>query len=137
MLDMKFEGYYIDNGVSKSIRIVDKPSKEYILSKLNELNANCRGTVMIENVLAKEDIEPSKLTMYMANGRYLLMLLDYDDEGYLDVRTAYNPDASRDDWEYVNGELHSSTTVISDLEVVKQCFLEFNATGNVSKNLLS
>ena len=68
------------------------------------------------------------------------MLLDYDDEGYLDVRTAYNPDASRDasrdDWEYVNGELHSSTTVISDLEVVKQCFLEFNATGNVSKSIL-
>ena len=55
MIDMKFEGYYIDNGVSKSIRIVDKPSKEYILSKLNELNANCRGTVMIENALAKED----------------------------------------------------------------------------------
>jgi hypothetical protein len=78
MIDMKFEGYYIDNGVSKIIRIVDKPSKEYILSKLNELNANCRGTVMIENVLAKEDIEPLKLTVYMANGRYLLMLLDYD-----------------------------------------------------------
>ncbi|MGE6326070.1 DUF6911 family protein, partial [Psychrobacter sp. NPDC078370] len=100
------------------------------------IDYNCRGTVMIENVLAKEDIEPLKLTVYMANGRYLLMLLDYDDEGYLDVRTAYNPDASRDDWEYVNGELHSSTTVISDLEVVKQCFLEFNATGNVSKSIL-
>ena len=133
---MKFEGYYTNNGIGKRIRMVDKPSQEDILSKLDKLNSECRGTIVLENELAKEEVEPLNLTVYMANGRYLLMLLDYDDEGYIDVRTAYNPDASKEDWEYVNGELHSSTTVISDLEVVKQCFLEFNATGNVSKNLL-
>ena len=136
MIDIKFEGYYVDNGVSKKIRIVDKPSEEYILSKLNELNDKCNGTVVMENMLAKEDVEPLNLTLYLENGMYLLMLLDYDDEGYVDVRTAYNPDAFKGEWTYIKGELHGSTTVINDLEIAKVCFLEFNATGNVSKSVL-
>ena len=135
MIDIKFEGYYVDSGVSKKISIVDKPSEVYILSKLSELNDKCYGTITMKNILAKEDVEPSSLTLDLEGGKYLLMLLDFDDEG-LDVRTAYNPDASKEDWEYINGELHCSATVINDLEIAKACFLEFNATGNVSKSLL-
>ena len=136
MIDIKFEGYYVDSGVSKKICIVDKPSKEYVLTNLNELNDKCSGTVVMENMLAKEDVEPLNLTLYLENGRYLLMLLDYDEEGYVDVRTAYNPDAPKGEWTYIKGELHCATTVINDLEIAKACFLEFNATGNVSQSLL-
>ena len=72
-------------------------------------SAYCRGNITIENELAEKEVELLNLTVYLVNGRYLLILLDYDGEGYLDVRTAYNSDASKEDWEYVNGELHSST----------------------------
>lgn len=137
MIDIKFEGYYIDNGISKQIGGVSKPSEEYILSKLNELNDMCDGTIIMENRLAKEDIEPLNLTLYLEKGNYLLMLLDYDAEGYIDVRTAYNPEAPEGEWGYINGENFAATSIINDLKIVKQCFLEFNATGNVSKNLLN
>ena len=71
--------------------------------------AYCRENITIENELAGKEVELLNLTVYLVNGRYLLILLDYDGEGYLDVRKVYNSDASKEDWEYVNGELHSST----------------------------
>lgn len=137
MLNIKFEGYYLDNGLSKKIAININPSSEKVLAELNKLSNDSIGTIMMENLTSIEDVEPLSLTVYFNSGKYLLMLLDYDDEGYINIRTAFNPEASKDDWEYINGELHSSTTIITDLEVVKQCFLEFNTTGNVSINLLN
>ncbi|WP_227430939.1 DUF6911 family protein [Psychrobacter sp. I-STPA6b] len=137
MLNMKFEGYYISNGLSQKIAINMNPASEKVLAELNKLNNTSTGTIIMENLASIEDIEPLSLTVYFNGGKYLLMLLDYDDEGYPNVRTAFNPKALRDDWEYINGELHSSTTIIDDLEVVKKCFLEFNSTGDVSKQLLS
>jgi len=83
----------------------------------------------LENTLAKDDVEPQKLTLYFEDGNYLLMLLDYDDEGYIDVRTPYNPDAPKGVFQNMLGEPYGATSIVQDIELVKNVLLNLINQG--------
>lgn len=75
--------------------------------------------------------------MYFEDGNYLLMLLDFDEEGYIDIRTPYNPSASHGTMQNIFGEPYGATTIVQDFEIVKKCFMEFSQKGNISNEILS
>lgn len=81
------------------------------------------GVFELENTLAEDEVEPQKLTLYFEDGNYLLMLLDYDEEGYIDVRTPYNSDAPKGVFQNILGESYGATTIVQDIELVKNVLL--------------
>lgn len=113
-----------------------EPSDLDILVLLEMVKSKGEGVFSLENKLAKGDVEPSELTLYFEKGNYLLMLLDYDEEGYIDVRTPYNPAAPHDVMQYILGEQYGATTIVQDFEIVKKCFIEFNQRGDVTRDIL-
>lgn len=117
-------------------KILD-PNTIDILMTLSLIENQKYGVLELENTLAKDEVEPQKLTLYFEDGNYLLMLLDYDDEGYIDVRTPYNPDAPKGVFQNMLGEPYGATSIVQDIELVKKCFIEFNQTGSVSRDLLN
>lgn len=125
---MKMNGYVLNKDYRGYIPMKNlKTALDYIEGKT--------GVFFIENSEAQAEIEPENLTLYFDNGRYLLMLLDYDDEGYIDIRTPYNPSKGQE-MEEMLGELYGANTIITDFTTVRKAFIEFEKTGNVSKKLL-
>ncbi|WP_287912433.1 hypothetical protein [Acinetobacter sp.] len=139
MKQIEMGGYYAGtNHIGRRyLSVILDPSSKDILMTLNLLENQKYGVLELENTLAEDEVEPQKLTLYFEEGNYLLMLLDYDEEGYIDVRTPYNTDALKDEFQNILGEPYGATTIVQDFELVKKCFIEFNQTGNVSRDLLN
>lgn len=139
MKQIEMGGYYssISNQGKRFIPSVLEPNSKDILMILNLIENQKYGVVELENILARDELDPQKLSLYFEDGNYLLMLLDYDEEGYIDVRTPYNSNAPKGEFQNILGEPYGATTVVQDFELVKKCFIEFNQTGNVSRDLLN
>lgn len=139
MKSNKYElsGYYVDDVIRKPIPSIKYPTNIGILMSLDIIKDKKYGVIILTNKSAEDEVDPESLTLYFEQGNYLLMLLDYDDEGYIDVRTLYNPAAPHGVMQNILGEPYGATTIVQDLDVVKRCFIEFNKTGNVSKELMT
>ena len=134
---MERGGYYSDGFSRRYIPVVREPKNIEILMVLDLIKDKKKGVLELENILAEDECEPQKLTLHFENSNYLIMLLDYDEHGYIEIRTPYNPNASQDRFQNILDEPYGATTVLQDFEIVKKCFIEFNDTGNVSKDVLN
>ena len=136
MTNILLRGHYIKDGVSWDIPASNMPSNSHVLLMLDILNSGSSGVFVLENNLAQDKVEPKNLTLYYENKKYLLMLLDFDEEGYIDVRTLFNPNAEKKVLEIMQGDPYYASTIVDNFEIIKQCFIEFNNTGNVSEDIM-
>ena len=135
-MQIKFGGFYFNNGLRIQLNPKNNPKNMDILMQLEMIKGKS-GVLVIKNLVVDEETHPENLSVYFEDDNYLLMLLDYDDEGCIDVRTANNEHASKGEFQNILGEPYGATTIVQDFEIVKKCFIEFNQTGNVSRDLLN
>lgn len=127
-MKMVMNGYILQGNIRGSIPLNN------LKSALNFIEGKT-GVFYMENIEAKEEVDPENLTLYLENGKYLLMLLDYDDEGYIDIRTSYNPSKGKGT-EIILGEPYGKSSIIEDFSVIRRAFFEFEKTGNVTTETL-
>lgn len=73
--------------------------------------------------MGNKEVDSENLTLHFEKGNYLPMLLDYDEEGYIDVWTLYNPKAPYDKFQNILGKHIGATTIVQDLDIVKDVLL--------------
>lgn len=134
---MRLGGFYLEKFSRIQLPLLLKPKIVDILMVLEMIKNQAGGIISLTNLEAIDEEEPESLKLYFEEDNYLLMLLDYDEEGYIDVRTPYNSNAPKGEFQNILGEPYGATTVVQDFELVKKCFIEFNQTGNVSRDLLN
>lgn len=138
MKGIEMGGYYLEEGLKRYLEMKLEPSDIELLIMLNLIETKSKGAGVfeLENLNVEDEQGPEKLTLYFEKGHYLLMLLDYDDDGYIEVRTPYNAFAPNTAMQHILGEPYGATTIIHDFEIVKKCFMEFNRVGNVTRAIL-
>jgi len=136
-MKMRLGGFYLEKFSRIQLPLLLKPKIVDILMVLEMIKNQAGGVISLTNLEAIDEEEPESLKLYFEEDNYLLMLLDYDEEGYIDVRTPYNSNAPKGEFQNILGEPYGATTVVQDFELVKKCFIEFNQTGNVSRDLLN
>lgn len=135
-MQIQFGGFYFNNGLRIQLNPKNNQKNMDILMQLEMIKGKS-GVLVIKNLVVDEETHPEDLSVYFEDDNYLLILLDYDDEGCIDVRTANNEHASKSEFQNILGEPYGATTIVQDFEIVKKCFIEFNQTGNVSRDLLN
>ncbi|MEB3755193.1 DUF6911 family protein [Acinetobacter sp. MD2(2019)] len=133
----EIRGGYLEKFSRIQLPLLLKPKIVDILMVLEMIKNQAGGVISLTNLEAIDEEEPESLKLYFEEDNYLLMLLDYDEEGYIYVRTLHNADAPKGEFQNILGEPYGATTVVQDFELVKKCFIEFNQTGNVSRDLLN
>ena len=132
MIDLSLSwGLTIDGGCSAgSIRSVEWHSVE---TKLDEV-CSSGGSVQLE---LEEDHEtgPHSLEVLVENGFFLLSLLEYFPDS-TNVRSYTNPTGVGKMIE-IGGNFWSDLLLCSNFSIVKNAFVEFYQTGDVSKQILS
>jgi len=135
---MELGGWYLLAGHGrKYIPVFKKPKNIDVLMILELISSKNEGVIILENIDVEDGVKPENLTLYFENGNYLLMLLDFDEEGFIDVRTPYNSKAEKGEFQNILGEPYGATTIVQDIELIKRCFIEFNTIGNVSRELMT
>lgn len=127
--------YKMENGkwkiLSERERIVDKNK---MVSMLDTIKNN-RGDAKLE-IIPEPDIGVSELSVECDGEKYLFTLAEYSEDGYLLTRTKAD---FAGEAKLVNfmGELYPASAVTTDFDFIKDVFIEFLETGNVSYESMS
>jgi len=82
------------------------------------------------------EIGPYELMLYAENGKFLLMLNEYDEDGDTNVRTI-SVDGVANELIPILGECYPAKAVTHNFQFVYSIFKEFAYRGDVSKEIMN
>lgn len=118
----------------KQLDVLANPSLEELSSRLEIFSGNYPG-VLVAGMEPEPDFGPVRLVMYAENGRYLLMLEDFNEEGECLIRTLNN--SSETGLVALLGEPYPAAAITSDFSLVCNIFNIFLKQGDVPWDVLS
>lgn len=127
-----YSGVYLDKKYH-SVLAKDNPTKTEMLDALNQLKIRGAATLKI---IPEPDIGVSELSVECDGEKYLFTLAEYSDDGYLLTRTKAD---FAGEAKLVNfmGESYPASAVTTDFDFIKDVFIEFLETGNISYESMS
>lgn len=118
----------------KQLSILVDPGLEELSSQLEMFSGEYPG-LLVAKIEPEPDFGPVRLVMYTENGRYLLMLEDFTEEGECLVRTLN--DSSETGLVALLGEPYPAAAVTSDFSLICRLFCVFLKQGDVPWDVLS